>query len=374
MDDYSDTYLSWFILREIPGLTNRIIKQLISQFNTPEAILEAPANELAQVQGIGPKTIKAIKSYDQHTGTALATLEQIRKQNFGISVLTGSDYPPFLREIPDPPPVLVYDGKLEPEKPCISIVGSRSATRYGLDTARHLAARLADRGFSIVSGMALGIDTAAHDGALASATGNTVAVLGSGLGHIYPRQNKSLYRQIKDRGAVITEFNPDTPPLPAHFPQRNRIIAGISTGTIVVEAAQKSGSLITARLAGEYNREVFAVPGSIRSSKSRGTHALIKQGARLVENEMDIIDELLQFVHSQNLFEPKKQTKLKNTDGMDKTQAMVYKHLDPYPKHIDIITALSGLTSAQVSAILLDMELSGLIVRHPGNNYSTSEE
>jgi DNA processing protein len=171
---------------------------------------------------------------------------------------------------------------------------------------------------------------------------------------------------------VVSEFFPDTAPLPANFPRRNRIIAGLSCGTVVVEAARKSGSLITARLAGEYNREVFAVPGSIKSSKSRGTHHLIKQGAHLIENEMDIIDELSQFVHTTNQVPSYEPTKNKPT--MDKIQTMVYKHLDLYPEHIDRITASSGLTSAQVSAALLDLELSGLIVRHSGNKFSTLEE
>ena len=220
--------------------------------------------------------------------------------------------------------------------------------------------------------MALGVDTAAHKGALDNDKGQTLAVLGSGLDHIYPRHNRPLYSQIRKQGAVISEFWPDTAPLPANFPRRNRIIAGLSCGTVVVEAAQKSGSLITARLAGEYNREVFAVPGSIKSSKSRGTHHLIKQGARLIENEMDIIDELSQFVHAAD--KAPSPEPVKNKPNMDKVQAMVYKNLDLYPGHIDHITASSGLTSAQVSAALLDLELSGLIVRHPGNKFSILEE
>jgi len=287
-------------------------------------------------------------------------------------VLTESEYPALLKEIPDPPALLFYDGTFDPNTPCISIVGSRNATRYGIDTARYLAGRLTALGFTIVSGMALGIDTAAHKGALENDAGQTLAVLGSGLDYIYPRHNRPLYSRIRKQGAVVSEFFPDTAPLPANFPRRNRIIAGLSCGTVVVEAARKSGSLITARLAGEYNREVFAVPGSIKSSKSRGTHHLIKQGARLIENEMDIIDELSQFVHTTNQVPSYEPTKNKPT--MDKIQTMVYKHLDLYPEHIDRITASSGLTSAQVSAALLDLELSGLIVRHSGNKFSTLEE
>ena len=369
-----ETYLPWFILKELPGLTSRKIKQLIRVFKTPAAILDASKKELATIDGMGPKAIASITGHDKFCDAANAALDQVKNSPFKLCALTDTTYPALLKKILDPPPLFYFDGTLVPDAPCIAIVGSRNATRYGIDTAQYLAHRLTDLGFTIVSGMALGIDTAAHKGALSSPSGKTLAVLGSGLGHIYPRQNKSLYGAIKQSGAVISEFTPNTTPLPAYFPQRNRIIAGLCTGTIVVEAAKKSGSLITARLAGEYNREVFAVPGSIRSTRSRGTHALIKQGAHLVENEMDVLDELAQFVHVASAKNPSAGHVTKQKPAMDKTQTIVYKHLDPYPKHIDRITASTGLSSAEVSAALLDMELSGLIVRHSGNNFSTSEE
>ncbi len=373
MDPHTDKYLPWFILKELPLLGNRLFKQLIQTFNTPEAILNAHPKNLAAVEGLGPKTIKAITSHRKFIGKARTALDQILASGLNIAVLTDAKYPGLLKEILDPPPFLIYDGNLDATAGCVSIVGSRKATRYGLDTAEYLANKLAYRGFTVVSGMALGIDTAAHRGAL-NASGKTLAVLGSGLGHIYPRQNRKLYHQIKHSGAVLTEFNMNTPPLPAHFPQRNRIIAGLSAGTIVVEAAQRSGSLITARLAGEYNREVFAVPGSVRSKNSRGTHELIRQGARLVENEMDIIDELHQFVHIEPVSDTCTPSQKKETPVMDKVQTMVYKHLDPYPKHIDTIIEFTGMKSQVITASLLDMELSGIIVRHPGNYFSKSEE
>lgn len=367
-----DTYLPWFLLTELPGLTPRVIKNLIQHFKTPEAVLTASKTQLLSVPDISSRAIKILLGHKEFEPGAQKRLAQVQDSGYRVVVLTEPEYPALLKEIPDPPALLFYDGTFDINAPCISIVGSRNATRYGIDTARYLAGRLTAFGFIIVSGMALGIDTAAHKGALENNTGQTLAVLGSGLDHIYPRHNRPLYCRIRKQGAVISEFFPDTAPLPANFPRRNRIIAGMSCGTVVVEAAQKSGSLITARLAGEYNREVFAVPGSIKSSKSRGTHHLIKQGARLIENEMDIIDELSQFVHTTYKvpsFEP-----TKNKPTMDKIQTMVYKHLDLYPEHIDRITASSGLTSAQVSAALLDLELSGLIVRHPGNKFSTLEE
>nr|WP_321399442.1 DNA-processing protein DprA [uncultured Desulfobacter sp.] len=372
MTSCPDIYLPWFLLTELPGLSPRVIKKLISHFKTPENILAASKTQLSSVPDIPAKAIKNLVGHKNFKAGAQERLTQALDSDYKIVVLTDPKYPDLLKEIPDPPALLFYDGTLDLHAPCIAIVGSRNATRYGMDTARYLAQRLTALGFTIVSGMALGIDTAAHTGALENETGQTLAVLGSGLDHIYPRHNRPLYCRIRKQGAVISEFFPDTAPLPGNFPRRNRIIAGISCGTIVVEAARKSGSLITARLAGEYNREVFAVPGSIKSSKSRGTHHLIKQGAHLIENEMDVIDELSQFVHAADNVAPFEPTKNKPT--MDKIQTMVYKNLDLYPEHIDHITASSGLTSAQVSAALLDLELSGLIVRHPGNKFSLLEE
>lgn len=324
-----DTYLPWFLLVELPGLSPRAIKHLIQHFKTPEAILTASKTQLLSVPDISSRVIKTLLGHKEREPEALKRLAQARDAGYGVVVLTEPEYPALLKEIPDPPALLFYDGTFDPSAPCISIVGSRNATRYGMDTAHYLAGRLTAFGFTIVSGMALGIDTAAHKGALENDTGQTLAVLGSGLDHIYPRHNRPLYSRIRKQGAVISEFFPDTAPLPANFPRRNRIIAGLSCGTVVVEAAQKSGSLITARLAGEYNREVFAVPGSIKSSKSRGAHHLIKQGARLVENEMDIIDELSQFVHS--AYKTPSCEPTKNKPTMDKIQTMVYKHLDLYP-------------------------------------------
>ena len=370
MNTKAETYLPWFILRQIPCLGNQLTAQLIQTFGTPENILCARSDALQCVDGIGPGIAGHIQAHDRYRPAALAELNRIKA--LGLHILTLNDplYPALLRQIPDPPAVLTYIGSVDPIAPCIAIVGSRRATAYGLNTAGHLAASLARRGFTVASGMARGIDTAAHKGAL-NAGGNTVAVLGSGLNQIYPKENKALFFRIRNHGAVVSEFLPDAPPLARHFPVRNRLIAGISVGTLVVEAAAKSGSLITARLAGEYNREVFAVPGSIISAKSRGTHALLKQGAKLVENEMDIVDELHQFVHPAPDPGPVPE---KKTVCMDKTQGLVYNHLEPYPRHIDAIIESTGMDSGTVAATLLDLELSGLIQRHPGNYYSISEE
>jgi DNA processing protein len=222
--------------------------------------------------------------------------------------------------------------------------------------------------------MAMGIDTAAHRGALA-AKGRTIAILGSGLNWIYPRRNLSLFNEICRTGAVISDFPPDTRPEPKNFPIRNRIIAGVSTGTIVVEAAVKSGSLITARLAADFSREVFAVPGSISSQRSHGTHALIRQGATLVENYGDIIQELHHMIHVEPAFSPspskdKNEQKLK----LNKVEQAIVSVLGPYPLHIDKIVEQTDLDISAVSATLLDLELNGMVKQLKGKLFSIKEE
>ena len=395
MDLFSDKNLPWLILKEIPNLGNRVYKRLIHRFLSPENVLTAPGGELEKTRGISIRVIKEILGYQKYLSPAQAELDQIYSHQIKIVTLTDPSYPPLLKEINDPPPYLTYMGSLDTTAPCFSIVGSRNATAYGLNTAEHLSSCLTSAGFQVVSGMARGIDTAAHRGAL-KANGKTIAILGSGLNRIYPKENSSLFSIIKKTGTIMSEFKINTRPFPYNFPIRNRVIAGLSTGTLVVEAEQRSGSLITARLAGEYNREVFAVPGSIKSTKSRGTHSLLKQGAKLVETELDILEELYQFIHvhpqlqsrppsrpqSQPQYRVQPGTKTtapgKNTEKkcpfMDKEQGLVYKHLDPYPKHIDKIIESARMASGLVTANLLDLELKGLVQRHPGNYYSLSEE
>lgn len=391
MDLFSDKYLPWLLLKEIPGLGNQLYKRLIHRFLSPEKVLTASTSQLEIVPGISLPVIREIRRYKKYRSSALAELNLIKCHQIKIVTLADSFYPSLLREISDPPPYLTYVGTLDDTAPCISIVGSRNATAYGLNAAEHLSSSMASTGFQVVSGLARGIDTAAHHGAL-KVHGKTIAILGSGLNRIYPKENRTLFSIIEKRGTIMSEFKINSRPFPYNFPIRNRVIAGLSTGTLVVEAEQRSGSLITARLAGEYNREVFAVPGSIKSKKSRGTHSLLKQGAKLVENEMDMIDELYQFIHIQPKSEPKSQPQTqyrvqpgtktmvpgKNTKKirplMDKEQGLVYKHLDPYPKHIDKIIESARMDSGIVTANLLDLELKGLVQRHPGNYYSLSEE
>ena len=295
MQDSYKKYLPWFILREIPFLGNTLYKKLIDRFQTPENVLTASEAELGSVGRISVKIIDDIFHHKKFMDKAQIELEQIFKNNINIVTLVDPFYPGLLKQIPDPPPVLTYYGTFDSESPCLSIIGSRTATSYGLSTAENLSYKLALKGFQIVSGLARGIDTMAHKGAL-KAKGKTIAVLGSGLKKIYPKENEPLFHDIIENGIVFSEFKLDADPIPGHFPIRNRIIAGLSCGSVIVEAAKRSGSLITARLASEYNREVFAVPGSIKSRNSEGTHYLL--------TDMDIvpIPDFLKIPHVHHLF------------------------------------------------------------------------
>ncbi len=377
MQDSFKKYLPWFILREIPFLGNTLYKKLIDRFHSPEAVLTASEPELGSVGNkVSAKIIQGILHHKMFMEKAKIELEQIFKNHINIVTLMDTFYPALLKQIPDPPPFLTYYGTLDSESPCVSIIGSRTATSYGLSTAENLSYKLSLKGFQIVSGLARGIDSMAHKGAL-RAKGKTIAVLGSGLKKIYPRENESLFHEIAEKGTVFSEFKMDADPIPHHFPVRNRIIAGLSCGSIVVEAAKRSGSLITARLAAEYNREVFAVPGSIKSRNSEGTHSLLKQGAKLVESEIDIIDELYQFIHEKNdrlsriSYEKKEHGPYRQSS---QDRPLILNFLEPYPVHIDIIIEKSGMKSSDVSSQLLDLELEGLVNRHSGNCYSISED
>ncbi|MBI5063323.1 MAG: DNA-protecting protein DprA, partial [Desulfatitalea sp.] len=270
----------WLTLKSVPEIGNLLFTRLVGHFGSPERVLSAPANALGQVDGITPRLAQAIQRH-RTPDWVFKEIDQAAQKGYAIVPFHSDAYPALLKQIPDPPPVLFVHGRLEKPFCPIAVVGSRKATTYGLTTTHRLCAQLAERGATVVSGMARGIDTAAHQGALAG-KGHTIAVLGSGLNQIYPAENRKLFQQIAENGCVVSEFFMDAAPEPHHFPMRNRVISGMSLGTVVVEAARNSGSLITARLASEQNREVFAVPGSIHSATAKGTHDLIKQGAKLV--------------------------------------------------------------------------------------------
>jgi DNA processing protein len=292
----------------------------------------------------------------------------------GVTLLpaTSPAYPPLLARLPDAPAVLYVRGDVSVlAEPQIAMVGSRTPTAGGRDTARAFAAHFARAGLGVTSGLALGIDAASHEGAIAGG-GVTTAVLGCGLDRVYPPENRALAERIVEAGAVITEFPPGTAARPPHFPQRNRIIAGLATGTLVVEAACRSGSLITARLAGVAGREVFAIPGSIHNERVRGCHELIRQGAKLVERPEDVLCELRISLADQLVAVPvagpvdAQQT----TPVLDKAYKILLDALAFEPASVDSLIERTGLNSESIASMLLILELDGHVAPHPGGRYS----
>ncbi|MDL1963235.1 MAG: DNA-processing protein DprA [Deltaproteobacteria bacterium] len=372
--------LPWFALKGVCGIGNYIFKRLFDRFGAPELVFEASQDDLLRIKGITPRIVSAINK---------RTIPESVKKDFdlvmkkGYQIVTMSDpaYPSLLLQIPDPPPFLYVFGNLGNSIKNIAVVGSRNATSYGISITKRLCEELSALDFTIVSGMAVGIDTAAHTGTL-MAKGKTIAVLGSGLEKVYPHKNLKLSHKIAEQGAVISEFPLLEKPEPHNFPIRNRIISGISLGTVIVEATKKSGSLITARLASEQGREVFAVPGNINSFKSIGTHGLIKQGAKLVENTQDIVEELSHYLTTTNVLNNKVKHEDKPEDKPeDKTdklkppslpleEKLVFDALDSYPVHIDDLVQKTSMKPGKLSGILLKLELEGIVHQAPGKLFS----
>jgi DNA processing protein len=366
-----DRIRAWFNLKSVPGVGNLLGKRLIERFKAPQNVLQASAEELLQIEGMTARHVKAIIKH-KIPPSVEAELSLVAKKGYRIVTLTDSNYPRLLREIPDPPLFLYVYGRLDGLAGKLAVVGSRNATGYGLTTTKSLCANLASFDLTIVSGMARGIDTAAHEGTLASG-GKTVAVLGSGLERVYPAENLKLFHRISENGAVVSEFPLKTEPEAYNFPIRNRIISGMSLGTVVVEATKKSGSLITARLAAEQNREVFAVPGSIQSFKSTGTHTLIKQGAKLVEHAWDIIEELAPYACANDRAANSKSDETAKQPAMlTEDEIRVYNVLEPYPMHIDNLIRKISMEPGKLSSILLKLELDGLVQQSPGMLFSIS--
>ncbi len=358
--------LPWFVLKSVPGIGAHLFKLLLDHFLTPENVLNSSLDELITVAGINRKLAFSILHH-KISDEVKRDFSMVMEKGYRIITITDSDYPYLLRQIYDPPPFLYVAGNLDSSIKNISVVGSRSATAYGMVTAKRLCADLALCGITVVSGMARGIDTAAHVGALSS-EGRTIAVLGSGLENIYPIENKALFADITQNGSVISEFPLLTKPLGYNFPKRNRIISGIALGTVIVEATKKSGSLITARFAAEQNREVFAVPGNINSYKSSGAHNLIKQGAKLVENAKDILEEISNIIefHEQDNNSESEDEVL----SLSSEEKMVFDNLNSYPVQMDELIRNISITPGQLSSVLLKLELKGLILQLPGKLFS----
>lgn len=353
------TYLAnWLALNRTPSLGPAALRNLLNHFGSPAGVFAASTQELASLGFLSKPSLDYLNHPDwRGVETDLRWLNQS-----GHHLVTWQDdtYPALLREIPDCPPLLFVRGNPEVlATPQLAMVGSRRPSVTGKDIAKEFAMSLTERGLTIVSGLALGIDAASHRGALA-VKGLTIAVTGSGPDCVYPAEHQKLAAEIAEQGALVTEFPPGTPPLPSHFPRRNRIISGLSLGTLVVEAALKSGSLITARLANEQGREVFAIPGSIRNLAAQGCHFLIKQGAKLVENADDVVEELgflAKWVNNPPSLSRKDATNM----GMEGLYAKVFNQIGYEPTSIDALIERTELTAEEVSSILLVLELHGHI-------------
>ena len=346
---------AWLRLTLTPGLGGQGIRKLLSEFGLPSQVLRTSHATLARTVGEAIATRLRTDERGPDVDAALAWAEQ---PGNSIVTLADADYPRGLLEIPDPPVLLYVRGRAELlNANGLAIVGSRNGTAQGLANAHTLARALSRAGLTIVSGLALGIDAAAHRGAL-EGSGSSVGVLGTGIDVIYPARNAELFTMLARHGAIVSEFPLGTPPAAANFPRRNRIISGLARGVLVVEAALDSGSLITARLAGEQGRDVFAVPGSIHSPLSKGCHALIKQGAKLVDSADDVLGELGGGAP----------TPTPSREAPEETHALLH-HLGYDPCNVDTLCGRSGLTADVVSAMLLQLELEGKVASLPGGSY-----
>lgn len=354
----------WVALSLIHGLGSETYRRLLQAFGEPERIFATGRSTLEKV--VRPPIARAI--VDGPDPAALAPLlKWLDEPDNQIITLADPDYPKGLLEIPDPPPLLYLKGRRDLlNHPALAIVGSRNATPQGLANAELFAHFLSDHGLCIVSGMALGIDGAAHRGGLQGAS-SSIAVVGTGLDVVYPARHRGLAHDLAQKGALVSEFPLGTPSIASNFPRRNRIISGLASGCLVVEAALQSGSLITARLAAEQGREVFAIPGSIHSPLAKGCHALIKQGAKLVDSARDILDEL--GYHADPVSPPPLDPPPSSGEEVSLLRCLGYD-----PVGMDALVACSGLTSDSVSAILLLMELDGQVESLPGGFYQRSSK
>jgi len=358
--------LDWVSLSLVPGLGVTGFGRLVDFFAGPDGVLRATAKERSQVGGIRAEALQGLSDVSAVRKRGEQELERLTGLGGLAICLEDRSYPSLLRQISTPPPVLYIRGRKELlESCCVAIVGSRAATSYGHRIASALAHDLAGRGVAVVSGLALGIDTCAHAGAL-SASGATIAVLGCGLDVVYPQQNRRLYEQIQHGGLLVTEYPLGTRPEGFRFPARNRIIAGMSYGVVVVEAAKKSGSLITAEFALEEGRDVFAVPGQVDSFKSAGAHWLLQQGAKLVLSSGDILEELPQCAGLAS--DSKAGTEAGHgLAALDAALLGFLEKIEPYAMKRDTLIAKSGLSPGQVAEFLLLLELEGLVEMLPGD-------
>lgn len=347
---------AWLRLSLVPGLNTSAAHKLLTYFGSVEAIVQASKPSLGAV--VTPRIVEAISKGPEPEQFAL-TLNWAKGDGNYVVTWDDANYPQALLNTPEAPPVLFAKGRLELlNKPSLAIIGSRNCSGQGANTARAFAKEIADSGLTVVSGLALGIDAAAHEGGL-EGQGSTVAVLGTGIDRVYPARNLELAHRIAERGVLVSDYPLGTPPIPINFPRRNRIISGLSKGVLVVEASLGSGSLITAKLAAEQGREVFAIPGSIHSPFSKGCHKLIKEGAKLTESVLDVLSEL-NWPGRAAVAPPPVQSvpasKILDVMGF-------------HPISVDEICAALKLGPESIAAELLSLELDGIIETIPGGKY-----
>lgn len=357
-----ERYRSWLALKRVSGVGNVLYRRLLDKFKTPDAVFSAGEEALRTVEGVSADLAGAICGFSAFDLVDLE-IEKLAELEITLLCLHDPDYPPLLAATYDPPPILYVKGNPQAPYPHpIAVVGSRRTSHYGKTVAERLSRELAEQGMTIVSGFARGIDAIAHQAAL-SAGERTIAVLGSGIDIIYPPEHRTLFDEIAEHGLILSEFPLGAPPDSHHFPQRNRIISGLSLGCLVVEAALDSGSLITARCALEQGREVFAVPGSILSETTAGTHQLIRSGAKLVERVEDVLEEILPQLRRMPrgpAFAP---------PALEGEEKKLYDLLSFEPKHIDQLIHESALSIPAVSRLLLSLELRGAARQLTGKFY-----
>ena len=372
---------AWLRLTLTPGIGNGAARRLLARFGLPQAIFQQTEAALQLcVPAAQAKALRGIpQGWEALWQTTAQWLANAAPQGPARAIVSLGDlrYPQALLDTEDPPLLLYLMGPASllqhqpfPSDRCLAVVGSRNPTAQGAENARLFARALCGAGLTIVSGLALGVDAAAHEGALEAATSAgamaaTIAVVGTGLDRVYPRKNLDLAHRIAAHGLIVSEYPLGTPPLPGNFPKRNRIISGLSQGTLVVEAALASGSLITARMAAEQGREVFAIPGSIHAPQSRGCHALIRQGAKLVESAQDVLEELkIPATTVPGL--PQEGVNAPGATASDETENPVLAALGYDPLGLDALIARTGMDASTLQVALLELELDGRIARLPG--------
>ena len=355
LTDKERALICWSHLKAVPRR-----KALLFRKEGPLWPLRASPAELRRA-GLSASQVEEVLEGRERAEEEARTLEAMGAQIVGLD--DEGRYPRLLREIPDPPVCLFVKGDLRPDEPCVAIVGTRRASNYGRLVAERMARQLASQGVTVVSGLARGIDSAAHRGALEGG-GKTVAVLGTGLDVAYPPENGDLQREIGRKGALLTELPPGTMPHPWNFPMRNRIISGLSYGVVVVEAPEGSGALITAATAAEQGREVFAVPGDVMSGRSKGCHRLIKEGAKLAEDASDVVEEIPALSGR-----PAPPLLRAPVEGLSPEEARVFECLDLTEKHVDTIAAEAGMPPGEVAKALTLLEIKGLCRRLPGDMF-----